>query len=201
MIRTIIFDLGNVIVPFDFNRAYNRIEKEFGHTPDEVRARIGATNLVVEFESGRMDSRTFVRELTACIGVPLEYETFRELWSCIFLPHTLISESTLASLAGRHRMILLSNTNPLHFEMIRENYPLLKHFHHFVLSYEAGAMKPDPAIYRAALAQAGCEPHECFFTDDIPAFVEGARREGIDAVQFEGEERLRGHLAERGITL
>jgi len=201
VIKTIIFDLGGVIVPFDFNRAYKRIEQEFGHSPDYIREKIAATNLVIEFESGRMESRRFVEELTACIGISLDFDQFRELWSSIFLPHTLIPESLLVSLKQKYRLLLLSNTNPLHFAMIRENYPLLKHFDHFILSYEVGAMKPAPAIYQAALSQAQCEPGQCFFTDDIAVFVEGAVREGIDAVRFEGEEKLRKHLADRGIAL
>jgi HAD superfamily hydrolase (TIGR01509 family) len=68
-----------------------------------------------------------------------------------------------------------------------------------VLSYEVKAMKPSPAIYREAIARAQCRPEECFYTDDIPAYVEGARREGIDAVQFESCAQLERDLAARGI--
>ena len=62
---------------------------------------------------------------------------------------------------------------------------MLRHFDDLVLSYEVKAMKPSPLIYREAIARAQCRPEECFYTDDIAAYVEGARREGIDAVQFE----------------
>src|SRR6185437_8830122 len=97
----------------------------------------------------------------------------------IFLPHTLIPEAMLEGLARNRRLVLLSNTNAIHFEMIRENYPLLRHFHAYVLSYEVGAMKPLPLIYQRAIAAAGCLPEECFFTDDIPDYVEAARAQGI----------------------
>ena len=83
--------------------------------------------------------------------------------------------------------------------MIRETYPLLRHFHEFVLSYEVKAMKPARAIYQAAIARAGCLPEECFFTDAIPAYVEAARREGIDAVQFQSREQIEEELRARGI--
>jgi len=68
-----------------------------------------------------------------------------------------------------------------------------------VLSYEVKAMKPSPAIYREAIARAQCRPEECFYTDDIPAYVEGARREGIDAVQFQSCAQLERDLAAREI--
>jgi HAD superfamily hydrolase (TIGR01509 family) len=82
---------------------------------------------------------------------------------------------------------------------VRWNYPILRHFHDLVLSYEVKAMKPSPAIYREAIARAQCLPEECFYTDDIPVFVEGARREGIDAVQFESCAQLERELAARQV--
>jgi HAD superfamily hydrolase (TIGR01509 family) len=83
--------------------------------------------------------------------------------------------------------------------MVRESYPLLRHFHDFVLSHEVKAMKPSPAIYREAIARAQCPPGECFFTDDIAAYVEAARAEGIDAVQFTSLEQLEEDLRLRGV--
>jgi HAD superfamily hydrolase (TIGR01509 family) len=60
-------------------------------------------------------------------------------------------------------------------------------------------MKPDPAIYQAAITAAGCRPEECFFTDDIAAYVDGARSMGIDAVQFQSAEQVLRELAARGV--
>jgi putative hydrolase of the HAD superfamily len=60
-------------------------------------------------------------------------------------------------------------------------------------------MKPDPAIYRAAVEKAGCLPEECFYTDDIAAYIEGGQRFGIDAVQFQNAEQLQTEMRVRGI--
>jgi putative hydrolase of the HAD superfamily len=200
-IKTIIFDLGRVIVPFEFDRAYRRIEALTGLTRDAIRARIGSTDLVQRFESGQVAPREFVRRLSGQLGFDLEYQEFCEIWSSIFLPDPLVPVSLIEHLRARYRMLLLSNTNAIHFEMVRGNFPHIGHFHHCVLSHEVGALKPDPAIYRAALDNAHCRPEECFFTDDIPEFVEGARRMGIDAVQFAGYEALLGELRRRGIEV
>ncbi len=103
-------------------------------------------------------------------------------------------------MARRYRLVLLSNTNALHFEMLRGAYAhLLRHFDTLVLSYEVKAMKPNEEIFRAAIAAAQCRPEECFYTDDIAAYVEEARRLGIDAVQFESREQIEGAMRERGI--
>jgi HAD superfamily hydrolase (TIGR01509 family) len=97
--------------------------------------------------------------------------------------------------------VLLSNTNRIHFEGILANYPLLRHFDRYVLSYEVGAMKPDTLIYEKAIKAAGCRPEECFFTDDIEEYVEGAKRMGIDAVQFQSAAQIREELSLRGVLL
>jgi putative hydrolase of the HAD superfamily len=75
----------------------------------------------------------------------------------------------------------------------------MRHFDDTILSHEVGAMKPEPKIYEAAIEAARCRPEECFFTDDMPAFVEGARQHGIDAVQFTGLPQLENELRARGI--
>jgi putative hydrolase of the HAD superfamily len=77
---------------------------------------------------------------------------------------------------------------------------LLRHFDELVLSYEVKAMKPREEIFRAAVASSRCLPAECFYTDDIAAYVEGARRLGIDAVQFESREQIEREMRARGIV-
>ena len=64
---------------------------------------------------------------------------------------------------------------------------------------QVGSLKPQAEIYRAAIEAAQCSAGECFFTDDIPEYVEGARQFGIDAVQFESREQIERELRARGI--
>jgi len=200
LIKTIIFDLGNVLVPFDFKRGYERMEALCPYTKSEIPARLRSTDLVRRYETGQISTPHFVEQLIELLELRMTPEEFRELWSSIFLPPTLVPDSLLAALARRYRMLVLSNTNELHFAMVEANYPLLRHFHDYVLSHQVGAAKPSPRIYQAALDKAGCLPEECFFTDDLLPFVEGARRAGMDAVQFQSAAQLEADLRARGIT-
>ena len=199
MVKTVIFDLGRVIIPFDFSRGYAEIEKACGMPAAEIPKRIGSTDLVKRFETGLVGNKEFVAEISRMLGLKVSYREFCEMWSAIFLPETLIPESLLEGLKKHYRLLLLSNTNGIHFDMVRERYPLLRHFDHYVLSHEVKAMKPAPAISQAAIEQAQCLPGECFFTDDIEMYVEGARKAGIDAVQFTGLEALEKEMRARGI--
>jgi glucose-1-phosphatase len=199
MIKTVIFDLGKVIIPFDFKRGYQGLEQVCGYPAAEIPRRIGTTDLVQRFESGLIEPRDFVEQLSRVLDLRINYDQFCQIWSSIFLPDPLIPESLLEGISKRYRLLLLSNTNAIHFDMLEKSYPLLRHFHHLVLSYRVGAMKPQPAIFREAIARAECRPDECFFTDDIAEYVAAAKREGIDAVQFESRAQIEQELLARGI--
>ena len=199
MIKTVIFDLGKVIIPFDFKRGYQGLERVCGYPAAEIPRRIGTTDLVQRFESGLIEPEDFVEELSRMLDLRVDYDQFCQIWSSIFLPDPLIPESLLEGLSKRYRLLLLSNTNAIHFAMLQKSYPLLRHFHELVLSYRVGAMKPSPAIFREAIARAECRPGECFFTDDIADYVAAAKREGMDAVQFESRAQIEQELMARGI--
>jgi putative hydrolase of the HAD superfamily len=199
VIKTILFDLGNVIIPFDFKRAYARMAGLCGCRIEEVPARIRATGLVAPFERGEIAPEPFVRELSAALRLNITYRDFCDWWSSVFLPATLVPEALLEDLATRYRLLTLSNTNAIHFTMVKEAYPLLRHFDGNVLSYEVGAAKPEAKIYQEAIARAGCRPQECFFTDDLAVNVEAARQHGMDAVRFLSATQLEEELRARGL--
>jgi FMN phosphatase YigB (HAD superfamily) len=199
MIKAIIFDLGKVIIPFDFQRGYERMAPLCRYTAAEIPERLRGCDLVTLFEAGQVEPEVFVKELCSLLDLKVDYPQFCEIWGSIFLPDTLLPESLLAGLGERYRLLLLSNTNAIHYEMVKENYRLLRHFHHHVLSFQVGVLKPSPKIFQEAIRRSGCRPEECFFTDDISAYVEAARAEGIDAVQFHDREQIEGELRRRGV--
>jgi FMN phosphatase YigB (HAD superfamily) len=199
MIKAVIFDLGRVLVPFDFNRGYARLEAYCGIPAAEIPARLAGSPLVADFESGKITPRDFVNRFCSYLNVDIPYQEFCDIWSSIFLPDPLIPDEMLEGISRNYPLVLLSNTNAIHFPMLVESYPLLRHFHSYVLSYEVGAMKPLPLIYQTAIEAAGCRPGECFFTDDIAAYVDAARAQGIDAVQFQSAAQIEAELRKRGV--
>jgi putative hydrolase of the HAD superfamily len=199
--KTLLFDLGKVLIPFDFSIAYREMEARTGLETAEIRARLAATNLFRAFESGQVESYAFAAEVMRVLGFECGHDEFGRIWNSIFLPELLIPEAALLDLSKRHRMIIVSNTNQLHFEMLENSYPIFQYFYGYILSYRVGAMKPDPAFYDAALKMAGCPPEECIFIDDLPENVAGAQRAGFDGILFTGFPQLARDLAKRGIAL
>ena len=200
MHKAILFDLGKVLINFDFRRGYRALEGLCPYAAEEIPRRLARSGLVERFETGLVEPRDFVDQICGILDLQVDYDQFRGIWSSIFTD-ILIPESMLEGLARRYRLVLISNTNALHFEMIRETYGhLLRHFDALVLSHEVHAMKPMPEIFQAAVECANCRPQECFYTDDIVPYVEAARRMGIDAVTFESRLQLEGEMGARGIV-
>ncbi|MBI4460885.1 MAG: HAD family phosphatase [Acidobacteria bacterium] len=200
MIQAVIFDLGNVLVPFDFSRCHGPLSTLCRYPPQEVPQRLRSAGLIESFESGQISPQQFLQEVSQVLGMTVSEGQFWDMWNSIFSPETLIPEEMLENLRRRQRLLLLSNTNAVHFAMLRRHYPLLSRFDDFILSYEVGSVKPSPAIYREAVARAGCRAQECFYVDDIPAYVQAARQEGLDAVQFVSLEELQKELQARGVS-
>jgi putative hydrolase of the HAD superfamily len=196
--KAVIFDLGRVLVNFDFKRGYRALEGLCPYPAEEIPKRLSSCGLVEQFETGLIEPHDFVTKISAVLDLAIDYARFCQIWSSIFT-ETLVPEAMLEGLAARYRLLLLSNTNAIHFEGLRETHPMLRHFHHLVLSYEVKAMKPQPRIFQAAIALAGCRPEECFYTDDIGDYVAAAQNLGIDAVQFESLAQLQRELTKRGI--
>ena len=201
MIKALIFDLGRVLVNVDYAEGYARMAERSGLAPGEIQRRFEASNLLVPYETGSLTSAEFAARVCDLLGVTMSFEEFGELWYSVFHQGAIVSEELLAALHARYRMVLLSNTSELHFVMLRERLPQLRHFDAYTLSYEVHAHKPAEAIYRDAVAKAGCAAGECFFTDDVEAYVAAARALGLQAQVFQGVEKLKSDLREAGVEL
>ncbi len=199
MIRTLVFDLGKVLIPFDWQRGYEAFARVCPYPPEEVRRRIKEAQVFDAFERGLLTPAEVAGRVSAALDMRVTLDEFRALWSTIFLPETLVPDALLERLHARRRLLLLSNTDSIHFDFVRARYPILRHFDDFVLSFEVGLRKPEAGIYRDTIARAGCAPGEIFFTDDRADNVEGALACGIQAVQFTHAEQLENDLRARGV--
>jgi putative hydrolase of the HAD superfamily len=198
-IRTLLFDMGNVLVHFSNERMCNQMAAISGVTADRIREALFERNLQIEFERGRLDEDGFHSAIQSALSTSIEFEALRVAGADIFeLNRPLVPVLDRLKRDG-YRLVLLSNTCVTHYEWIRREYDVLERFDDLVLSFEVGATKPDDAIFRSALEKIGCLPSECFYTDDIPAYVERGRTHGLDAEVFTDIDTLVVHLEARGV--
>jgi glucose-1-phosphatase len=200
MIRTVLFDMGNVLLHFSHDRMYRQMADVCGLSADAVRALLDEGDLQTAFESGWVSEAEFHRRFEEAAQRPVNFDQLSAAASDIFWSNDAMPPIVEALRRRGIRLVLMSNTNIAHFRFVREKYPVLARLDHWVLSYEVGVMKPRPEIYQAALAAIECRPEECLYTDDIPAYIDAARAFGLQAEVFT-TAAFTAHLRRRGIDV
>jgi HAD superfamily hydrolase (TIGR01509 family) len=197
-IKALALDLGNVLVKVDHFRFCRRLAKLAGLTPEEVYAQVFESSLEPGYDTGRLTSEEFYRQVTDHFGVALPFPQFTAWWNDLFDPMEGMAE-LVSHLAARYPLYLVSNTNELHFTYIRESCAFLEHFRSFILSFEVGSRKPEPDIYQALIRQTGLPPSQCLFVDDKLPFVTAARNQGLLAWQFTSPQEFIRDLQRHGL--
>jgi FMN phosphatase YigB (HAD superfamily) len=199
-LEAIIFDIGNVLLHFDFDRAIRRIAP-YCETEDVLILGL-LEPLKHAFESGRISNEVFVEEACGLIGYEGDREELAVAWQEIFDP-VVETHALVKQLRGKLPLYLLSNTNGLHAEYFLREYPVFENFQGAVYSHEVGMMKPDAEIYRHAVSQFGVNPNRTLFIDDLAANIEGARAEGLLTHHYEASvhAELIQTLAKFGVHL
>lgn len=196
----VVFDLGNVLIPFDYNIMIRRL--------DELQEGLGESFMQAykenysyhrSFERGDISVEEFINTmLTHCGGV-IDSDTFCRFYSEIFVLNEDVA-SLLPKLKEKgYKLVLLSNTNEIHRQFGYKHYEFFKYFDKLILSHEVRAVKPEPEIYKAVEAYTQLPPSEHIFIDDVSEYVQGAKSAGWDAVQFTGYDKLVEELRSRSI--
>jgi putative hydrolase of the HAD superfamily len=199
-IRLIISDFGGVICTFDYRIFCDRLARRTGRTTDQVFAAAFGDHLQREFETGSVSGPEYHQAVMSRLRADVPYEEFFPMYGDIFaeIPATC---DLLRRLRTRYLLYLLSDTNEIHFGYVRERLGLLRIFQEFIVSYQVGAMKPDPRIYQEALRRSDLPARSCVFVDDRPGNIEGATRVGMHAVLFQSPEQCAAELTRLGVAV
>src|SRR5207302_1674595 len=150
MIRAFIFDIGNVLLRFDFSTALKQL---LARSEPGAQAAPGDWNpIVTVYETGAMERAEFswrVKEALCYTGTDPE---FVSAWQEIFEENHAMTE-LVRKLHGRYPLYLLSNTSDLHMDYILRTYPVFKLFTDAVYSYRAKCVKPTREIFETAIRQ------------------------------------------------
>lgn len=199
----IFLDLGNVLFSFDRDVAFRRMSSICGADLETVRSVVMEGGLHEPLECGLIGWPEFHERFSELTATVSDADQMARAYSDMFT----LKVDMLPVIAGIERagcpMGILSNTSAVHWRHLWESgYAILPgRFSRFVLSYEAGAMKPDPAIYEAAAAAAGVPPERIFFCDDLEPHVVAARAAGWQAELFTSAARLVVDLGRRGLNV
>jgi len=199
MIRCVISDMGKVILHFDRGIFYEKIAGFCPYSKDEVeRLTLQNFDIIVSFNEGAISPQEFYRLVISKLKAEIGYDEFYAIYSDVFFLNSSVLE-IMKRLKRNYKLILLSNTDVMHFTFIKKRFPEILIFDDYILSYEVGAMKPDSRIYEEALKRTGFKPEECLFIDDTEENIEGAQRLGINVILMEPRTDLEAVL--RGMNL
>ena len=183
---TILFDIGNVLLRFDYKEALHAlIPAELGDAAERLRLLDVKRD---DLESGRIDAASFTAWALETLGSRASAAEFIDAWRSIFTPIPETWQLAEKWAADGHRLILFSNINPIHHPWIYEAYPVFAHFHGAVMSHEIGCMKPLDGFYQTAIEAYQLVPEETFYIDDLPANIEAGRRYGFHCHQYDHQD-------------
>lgn len=196
---TYLFDIGNVIIAFDFNRTTARLEEFCTVAPEDALALVG--ELTDQLELGQISPDEFFEEASAKIGYRGEIDLFRTAFEDIFDLNERMVNFIEEKKAEETRLFLLSNTNGIHVPFFEKTYPVFGMFDDRIYSHEVGLMKPNPAIFDLAIEKFGLVPEETIYIDDRAENCEAGREAGLLAIQYDHSDHaafLKAH-AELGV--
>ncbi|MCH8298526.1 MAG: HAD family phosphatase [Chloroflexi bacterium] len=193
MAKTIIFDLGGVLVHLDWDKVCAPLARLSDLSYDAVLAEVANGPIVRSSMLGSLGPREYHEALCAKIHVDLPFEPFIELWNGLLSVDEDMT-NLVEALGSGHRLVLASNTDAIHFTHSQKHFNVLRAFDRFFLSYEMGLLKPDPAYFQQVLRGLQAEPGDCIFIDDRRENVQSARETGINALVFESIDKLKSDL-------
>ena len=186
----IVFDLGNVQLPFDYNiliKRLNKVEENLGKKFMDFY--MNNYEIHKQYESGKLPEDEFIKIMLNALDNKIDTETFCKMYSEVFTLNEDVV-SLLPKLKEKYILVLLSNTNSIHKKYGWGHYDFLKYYDKLILSHEVGSVKPEEKIYRAAETFTKKPSNEHFFIDDIPEYVEGAKKLGWGGTQFTTYDQL-----------
>ena len=110
-------------------------------------------------------------------------------------------EKLLHKLKKRYQLVLLSNTDKIHFDYIKAKYKILNIFDDLIVSYKVGYKKPNPFIYLKAIKKSKTLLNSILYIDDIPEFVLVAKFFGIKSIQYKNIQQLKSDLRKLNIKI
>ena len=190
VINTLIFDLGGVLYDIDVNRTTDAFRSLNISNLEQMHQSLVTENVYNNLETGSISPSEFRDAVRKYSMTQLTDDQIDDAWNALLVGFPEQRVSLLLRLKQNYQIMLLSNTNQIHFEnytsRFQQQYVLNFEslFHRPFYSYRMGFRKPDPEIFRLLISQTGIEPGSAVFIDDLAENIEAARNTGLKAIHL-----------------
>jgi len=195
-ITTLIFDFGGVLIDLDINQCilnFNRLGLE---NVEQYLNNFAQSGFFMQLEKGQISAVEFRNEIRKLTPNELTDAQIDEAWCSFLLEVPEEKLEMLIELRKKFRVLLLSNTNIIHFPnsekllFTNKGRQLSEYFDKCYLSYEMKMAKPDLQIFKNILASENVQPNECLFLDDGLKNTLQAQKLGIQTYLVNEHEDL-----------
>lgn len=197
--EVVVFDLGKVLVDFDYSIAARRIAARSTMPPADIQKFIDHSPLLVRYETGLMSREEFYSEIRAITGFLGDIEEFGSFFADIFSPMDAMIQLHGNLRERRVPTFIFSNTNDLAISHIRRNFPFFANFDDYVLSYEHGAMKPHAKLYEVVERVTGRSGSQILYLDDRPENADAGIARGWHVIQHRDPAESCARVIELGL--
>lgn len=199
MIRNIVFDVGNVLVEYSWERMLEALHIT-GEAYDAVAKATALSPMWNELDRSLLSDEEI---LQGFINNAPEYERkIRLVWDNI--PESIHCYDYSVEWVRKFRKkgyktYILSNYSKRGYEVTKQELPFVADMDGVLFSYEVKLVKPEPEIYQTLLEKFQLKPEECVFLDDNEKNIIAAREAGIHAIHFKNKEQAEEELAKLGV--
>lgn len=206
-IKTIIFDLGGVILNIDYRLTIEAFTNLGIENFREIYTQARQDTLFDHFEEGKITAEEFRDEIRDRANLDLSQEQVDRAWNSMILDMPEIRLEILEQLKVRKKLLLLSNTNEIHLDFLSRLVEAEHGMHRFnsvfeetFYSHQIGMRKPHGQVFEFVLHKHGLDPTETLFIDDSSQHIRGAQSVGINTIYIDGDTSIES-LEEELLTL
>src|SRR5437660_923476 len=197
--RIVVFDLGKVLLDFDYGIAAHKIAARGTIAAEEIKRFIDHSPLLFRYETGLINKQQFFDEICALSGFCGDLDEFGGFFSDIFVP---IEPMVALQAELRERGVptyIFSNTNDLAVSHIRGRFPFFGNFDDYIFSYEHGAMKPDARLYEVVEKKSGHRGADLLYLDDRAENIAAGAARGWQVILQKSPEASRAAIEKLGL--
>ena len=201
-VHALLFDLGGVVIAFDFGKAFQLWALRAGCDPTTLEDRFALDEAYERHERGEIPASVYFAALRQSLKIELSDQEFVDGWNDVYLGLVPGIGDLLSIARQRLPLFAFTNSNPTHKSTWERLYANdLKPFDTIFVSSDLGYRKPDSEAFNLVARNMGFEPREVLFFDDSPDNVEGARTVGMQAVVVHSIADIREALSPLGVEV
>jgi glucose-1-phosphatase len=196
-IKSIIFDLGGVILKLDYSKTEDEFKKNGVLRFKELYNQKKQTLLFDDFEKGKIKPEEFISSIKCSENLKIKEIDFINAWNAMLLEIPMKKLQFIDGLKKDYKIFLLSNTNEIHIKKFEDDLKknnMLKQFYKcfdkIYYSSRMGKRKPDENCFNQVLEENGLVAENTLFIDDSIQHIEGAEKVGIKTFHLEKNKSI-----------